>query len=82
MIKIKVSLLQILIINLLNSVNWHFTCQLTLIYENLKERYFGSIQSKVDCFKDSESDCYDKNDMKEKLDDFARNDLNITKTCS
>ena len=82
MIKIKVSLLQILIMNLLNSVNWHFTCQLTLIYENLKERYFGSIQSKVDCLKDSQSDCYDKNDMKEKLDDFARNDLNITKTCS
>ena len=25
-------------------INWHFTCQLTRIYENFNERYFGSIQ--------------------------------------
>ena len=26
-------------------VNWHFTCQLTRMYENFKEYYFRSIQS-------------------------------------
>ena len=26
-------------------VNWHFTCQLTHIYENFKEQYFRSIKS-------------------------------------
>ena len=26
-------------------INWHFTCPLTRIYENFKERYLKSIQS-------------------------------------
>ena len=26
-------------------INWHFTCQLTRIYENFKEKHFRSIQS-------------------------------------
>ena len=26
-------------------INWHFTCQLTRIYENFKEKYFRSLQS-------------------------------------
>ena len=26
-------------------INWHFTCQLTRIYENFKEQYFRSIKS-------------------------------------
>ena len=47
------NLLQILIMNSLNvsnskkkaPINWHFTCQITRIYENFKEQYFRSIQS-------------------------------------
>ena len=31
-----------------------------------------SYKVRVDCLKDSESDSYDKNDMKEKLNDFVR----------
>ena len=40
-------------------INWHFTCQLTLIYQNFKEQYFRS--------NNSESDSYDKNDMQKKV---------------
>ena len=53
-------------------INWHFTCQLTRIYENFKERYFRSIQSTSWLFENSESDSYDKNDMKEKVNDLVR----------
>ena len=53
-------------------INWHFTCQLTRIYENFKEQYFRSIQSTSCCLKDSESDTYDKNDLKEKVNDLVR----------
>ena len=53
-------------------INWHFTCQLTRIYENFKEQYFRSIQSTSWLFENSESESYDKNDMKEKVNDFGR----------
>ena len=53
-------------------MNWHFTCQLTRIYENFKERYFRSIQSTSWLFGNSEPDSYDKNDMKEKVNDLVR----------
>ena len=46
-------------------VHWNFTCQLTHIYENFEERYFRSI-------KNSDFDSYDKNDMKEKVNDLVR----------
>ena len=76
MIKINFNLLQILTITENTKekvpINWHFTCQLTRIYENFKERYFRSIQVQVDCLKDSESDSYDKKDMKEKLNNLVR----------
>ena len=49
-------------------VNWHFTCQLTRIYE----LYFRSIQSTSWLFENSEPDSYDKNDMKEKVNDLVR----------
>ena len=50
-------------------INWHFACQLTRIYENnISEAY----KVQVDCLKDSESDSYDKNDMKEKVNDLVR----------
>ena len=52
MIKINLNLLQILTMNSVNikhqekaPINWHFTCQLTLIYEKFKEEYFRSIKS-------------------------------------
>ena len=35
----------------------------------------------VDCLKDSGSNSYDKNVLKQKVNDLARNDLNISKTC-
>ena len=54
------------------SINWHFTCQLSRIYEKFKERYFRCIQLQADCLKDSLSDSYDKNDMKEKVNDLVR----------
>ena len=53
-------------------INWHSTCQLTLIYENFKEWYFRSIQSTSWPFENSESDSYDKNDMKTKVNDLVR----------
>ena len=53
-------------------INWHFTCQLTRIYENFKEQYFRSIQSTSWLFENSESDSYDKNDMKKKVNDLVR----------
>ena len=52
--------------------NWQFTCQLTHIYENFKEKYFRSIHSTSWLFETSESDSYDKNDMKEKVNDLVR----------
>ena len=48
-------------------MNWHFTCQLTRIYENFKEEYFKTCKAQVDCLNNSEPDSYDKNDMKEKV---------------
>ena len=55
-------------------ISLHFTCQLTRIYENFEEQYFRSIvcyNVQVDCLKDSSSDSYDKNDMKEKVNDLV-----------
>ena len=37
-------------------ITWHFTCQLTRIYENFKEQYFRSGQNTSDCLKDLEFD--------------------------
>ena len=53
-------------------ISWDFTCQFTRIYENFKEPYFRSIQVQGGCLKDSESDSYDKNDLKEKANDLVR----------
>ena len=75
MIKKNVNLLQILTMNSLNvsnskrkaPINWHFTCQITRIYENFKEQYFRSIQSAIWL-----SETYDKNCIKEKANDLVR----------
>ena len=53
-------------------INWHFTCQLARICENFKEHYFRSIQSISWLFENSESYSYDKNDMKEKINNLVR----------
>ena len=54
------------------SINWHFTCQFTRIYENFKERYYRSIQSTSKLFENSESDSYDKSNMKKNVNDLVR----------
>ena len=59
--------------------HWHFTCQLTSIYENFKEQllkspesFFERVNSKTE---NSEYDSYDKNDMQEKkVKDLVRLD--------
>ena len=50
----------------------HFTCQLTRINETLKSNISETYKVQGDCFKDSESVSYDKNDMKEKVNDLVR----------
>ena len=50
-------------------INWHFTCQLICIYGKFKEWYFRSIQNTSCLF---ETDSYDKNDMKKKVNDLVR----------
>ena len=60
-------------------IHWHFTCQLTSIYENFKEQllkspesFFERVNSKTE---NSEYDSYDKNDMQEKkVKDLVRLD--------
>ena len=53
-------------------INWHFIYQLTRIYENFKEQYYRSTKSSNWLFENSESDSYDKNDMKKKMNDLVR----------
>ena len=53
-------------------VSWHFTCQLTRIYENFKSNISDAYKVQCDFLKDSESDSYHKNDMKERVIDFVR----------
>ena len=54
-------------------INWDFTNQLTRIYENFnKSNISEAYKVQVDCLKDSESDFYDKYDMKEKIHDVVR----------
>ena len=53
-------------------INWHFTCQLHAFMKTLKSNISEAYKVQVDCLKDSESDSYDKNDMKEKVNEFVR----------
>ena len=53
-------------------ISWHFTCQLTCVYEHFKERYFRSIQSRSWLFENSDFHPYDENDMKEKVNYLVR----------
>ena len=54
------------------SINQHFTCQLTRILKILKSNISEAYKVQVDCLKDLEYDSYDKNDVKEKVNDFVR----------
>ena len=56
----------------LQSGSWHFICKLTRIYENFKSNISEAYKVQVDCLKVSESDSYDKNDMKEKMNGLVR----------
>ena len=76
MIKINFNLLQILTMNSLNvkhqrksfsQLAFHLSAH-TLLWKLISEVYKGQ----VDCLKDSESDSYDKNDMKQKMNDLVR----------
>ena len=40
--------------------------------KTLKSNISEAYKVQVDCLKDSESDCYDKNDMKDKVNDLVR----------
>ena len=40
--------------------------------KTLKSDLSEAYKAQVDCLKDSESDSYDKNDMKEKVNDLVR----------
>ena len=53
-------------------MNWPFTCKVTRIYENFKSNTSEEYKVQVDCFKDWESDSYDKKDIKEKVNDLVR----------
>ena len=53
-------------------INWYFTCQPNAFMKTLKSNISEAYKVQVDCLKDLESDSYDKNDMKEKLNDFVR----------
>ena len=52
-------------------INWHFI-SLHVFMKTLKSNISEAYKVQVDCLKDSESDSYDKNDMKEKVNDLVR----------
>ena len=80
MIKINFNLLQILTMNSLNvkhqgkssnQLAFHLSA-LYVFMKALKSNISEAYKVQVDCLKDSESDSYDKNDMKEKVNDLVR----------
>ena len=73
MIKINLNLLQTLTMHSLNvkPMNWHFI-SLHAFMKTLKSNISEAYKVQVDCLKDSEFDSYDKNDMKEEVNDLVR----------
>ena len=73
MIKINLNLLQTLTMHSLNvkPINWHFI-SLHAFMKTLKSNISEAYKVQVDCLKDSEFDSYDKNDVKEKVNDLVR----------
>ena len=53
-------------------VNWHFTCQVHAFTKALRSNISEVYKLQVDFLKDWESESYDKNDMKEKVNDLVR----------
>ena len=53
-------------------INWYFPASLHAFMKTLKSNISETYKVQVDCFKNSESDSYDKNDMKEKVNDLVR----------
>ena len=51
---------------------WISPVSLHAFMKTLKSDISEAYKVQVDCLKDSESDSYDKNDMKEKVNDFVR----------
>ena len=80
MIKINFNLLQILTLSSLNvkhrgKIYNRLACHLsayTHLWKTLKSNISEAYKVQVDCLKDSESDSYDKNDMKEKVNGLVR----------
>ena len=54
-----------------NQLAFHLSA-ITRIYESFKERFLKSIPSTSCLFENLEPDSYDKNDMKEKANDWVR----------
>ena len=52
-------------------INWHFI-SLQAFMKTLKGNSSEAYKVQVDCLKDSEVDSYDKNDMKEEVNDSVR----------
>ena len=52
-------------------INWHFI-SLHAFMKTLKSNISEAYKVQVDCLKDSEFDSYDKNDMKEEVNDLVR----------
>ena len=48
------------------------SCQLTRIMKTLQSNISEADKVQVDCLENPESDSYDKNDMKEKVNDLVR----------
>ena len=53
-------------------INWYFTVSLHASMKTLKSKISEAYKVQGDCLKDSESYSYDKNDMKEKVNDLVR----------
>ena len=53
-------------------INWHFTCQVHAFMKALRSNISEVYKLQVDFLKDWESESYDKNDMKEKVNDLVR----------
>ena len=74
MIKIKFNLLQILTLTERKKLQLIDVSLVSLhtFLKTLKSKISETYTVQVDCLKDSESDSYNKNDVKEKVNDLAR----------
>ena len=52
-------------------IKWHSSLSLQAIMKTLKSNISKAYKVQVDCLKDSESNSYDENDMKENVNDLV-----------